>query len=82
MLTCKIDSQGRVMLPANWRRRFKVQPSTTLTITEDETGALIVETHEQGVRRAQRLVAAYLKPEQRPMSEELLEDRLREAASE
>ena len=82
MLTCKVDNQGRMMLPASWRKRFGVKPSTALSVTEDESGALIVETYDQGVRRAQQIVARYLQPGSPPMSEELMQDRRREAKRE
>ena len=81
-LTCKVDNQGRVMLPAGWRKRFKVGPATQLIVREDDTGALIVETKEQGLRRAQELVAHYIPADAPSLVDELLEDRRREAASE
>lgn len=75
VLTCKVDNQGRVMLPADWRKRFRVEPSATLVVTETESGALIVETREQGLRRAQAMVARYVAPGAVSMSEELSRER-------
>jgi hypothetical protein len=70
------------VLPANWRKRFRVGSSTQLIVREDVNGALIVETKEQALRRAQELVARYIPPDSRSLVDELLEDRRREAASE
>lgn len=70
------------MLPVQWRKRFQVGPSTQLFVREDTSGALIVETKEQGLRRAQELVAQYVAPDSPSMAAELLEERRREAGSE
>ena len=82
IITCKVDNQGRVMLPADWRKRFKVGPTTQLIVREDVNGALVVETREQGLRRAQELVARYIPAGGPSLVDELLEDRRREAAGE
>lgn len=68
------------MLPAEWRKRFGVESSATLVVTETESGGLIVETREQGLRRAQAMVARYVRPGTLSMSEELSRER-RESAS-
>jgi len=80
--TCSVDNQGRVMLPSDWRRRFQVGPATQLVVREDSNGALIVETKEQGLRRAQELVARYIRPGSSSLVDELLEERRNEAVSE
>ncbi len=67
------------MLPANWRKRFHVQPSTQLIVRESDDGTLVVETREQGLRRAQLLVFRYVKPGDPSMVDELLEERRKEA---
>jgi len=81
-VTCTVDKQGRVLLPAEWRRRFNIGPSAKLVVTEDETGALIVQTHEQGLRRAQMLVSRYVRPGDQSLSEQLRQDRHKETATE
>ena len=78
-ITCKVDNQGRVMLPSDWRRRFKVGPATQVFVREDVNGALVVETREQGLRRAQELVARYIPPDSHSLVDELLEERRQEA---
>lgn len=78
-LTCKVDNQGRIMLPADWRKRFNVGPATQLFLRERLNGSLILETKEQGLRRARALVARYIPPDSPSLVDELLEDRRREA---
>lgn len=81
-LTSTVDKQGRLLLPADWRKRFNVTGSTKLALRELENGALVLETPEQGIRRAQAIVAKYLKDSDRSLSEELLQERREEAARE
>ena len=79
--TLKIDNQGRVMLPAWWRKREGVGPSTELCVAVTEEGALVVETREQGLRRARALLRKYI-PEGVNLSDELIAERRAEAARE
>jgi len=69
------------MLPADWRRRNKVGPSTEMLLSEAEDGSLRLETREQAVARAQALVRRYI-PENVSLVDELLAERRAEAASE
>jgi bifunctional DNA-binding transcriptional regulator/antitoxin component of YhaV-PrlF toxin-antitoxin module len=80
-LTLRIDNQGRIMLPAFWRKDAGVGPSTELLAVVDESGALVLETREQGLRRARALVRKYI-PAERVLSDELVRDRRGEAAIE
>jgi bifunctional DNA-binding transcriptional regulator/antitoxin component of YhaV-PrlF toxin-antitoxin module len=48
------------MLPANWRRKYGIEPSSELVVREEKDGAFRVETREQGIRRAQALVRRYI----------------------
>jgi bifunctional DNA-binding transcriptional regulator/antitoxin component of YhaV-PrlF toxin-antitoxin module len=79
--TLHIDNQGRVMLPAWWRRKEGVAPSTKLCVAVTEEGALIVETREQGLRRARALLRKYI-PQGVNLSGELIAERRAEAARE
>jgi bifunctional DNA-binding transcriptional regulator/antitoxin component of YhaV-PrlF toxin-antitoxin module len=79
--TLRVDNQGRVMLPASWRRRAGVEPSTELCAAITEEGALVVETREQGLHRARALLRKYI-PEGVKLSDELIADRRAEAARE
>ncbi len=77
--TLKIDNQGRVMLPSWWRKKVGAGPATELRAVLNKEGALILETREQGLRRAKALVGKYI-PEQASLSQELIADRRAEAA--
>jgi bifunctional DNA-binding transcriptional regulator/antitoxin component of YhaV-PrlF toxin-antitoxin module len=79
--TLNVDNQGRVMLPAWWRRKEGVGPSTELCVAVTEEGALVVETRDQGLRRARALLRKYV-PEGVFLSDELIADRRAEAARE
>jgi bifunctional DNA-binding transcriptional regulator/antitoxin component of YhaV-PrlF toxin-antitoxin module len=79
--TLHTDNQGRVMLPAWWRRREGVDSSTELCVAVTEEGSLVVETREQGLRRAKALLRKYI-PEGVNLSDELVAERRAEAARE
>jgi bifunctional DNA-binding transcriptional regulator/antitoxin component of YhaV-PrlF toxin-antitoxin module len=79
--TLHTDNQGRVMLPAWWRRKEGVDSSTELCVALTEEGALVVETREQGLRRARALLRKYI-PEGVNLSDELIAERRAEAARE
>jgi hypothetical protein len=69
------------MLPAWWRKKEGVGPSTELCVAVTEEGALVVETRDQGLRRARALLRKYV-PEGVSLSDELIADRRAEAARE
>ena len=79
--TLHADNQGRIMLPSQWRRLAGVGPSTELRAVVTEEGSLRLETREQALRRARALVRKYI-PAGVRLSDELIEDRRREAARE
>lgn len=79
--TMKVDGQGRVVLPSFWRKQQQVQASTELCATVNEAGGLVIETREQGLRRARALVRKYI-PEGVRLSEEIIADHRAEAARE
>jgi hypothetical protein len=69
------------MLPSWWRKKEGIGPSSELFVAIDESGSLVVETREQGLRRARALVRKYI-PKGARLSDELVADRRREAARE
>jgi bifunctional DNA-binding transcriptional regulator/antitoxin component of YhaV-PrlF toxin-antitoxin module len=79
--TLHTDSQGRVILPSWWRKKEGVDPSTELCVAVTAEGSLVVETREQGLRRARALMRKYI-PEGVNLSDELIAERRTEAARE
>jgi bifunctional DNA-binding transcriptional regulator/antitoxin component of YhaV-PrlF toxin-antitoxin module len=79
--TLRVDSQGRIALPSWWRKEQSVSPASELHVTQNAEGGLVIETREQGLRRARALVRKYI-PEGEMLSEDLLADRRREAERE
>ena len=78
-LTLNVDNQGRVMLPSWWRKKQGVGPSTELHAAVTEEGGLILETREQGLRRARSLLRKYI-PAGVNLSEALIAERRAESA--
>lgn len=79
--TLHVDNQGRMMLPSWWRKREGVNPSIELCVAVTEEGALVVETREQGLRRARAILRRYI-PEGVNLADELVAERKAEAARE
>ena len=69
------------MLPALWRKQAGVGPATELLAAIDESGALVLETRDQGLRRAQALVRKHISKRRR-LSNELTLERRKEAVIE
>jgi bifunctional DNA-binding transcriptional regulator/antitoxin component of YhaV-PrlF toxin-antitoxin module len=80
-ITLYMDNQGRVMLPAWWRKKVGASQSTELCAVVTEEGALTLETREQGLLRARALLRKYV-PEGVNLSDELIAERRAEAARE
>jgi bifunctional DNA-binding transcriptional regulator/antitoxin component of YhaV-PrlF toxin-antitoxin module len=76
--TCKMDNQGRITLPASWRKAHHVKPGAELTVTSEANG-LHVKTFEESIREAQQIVAKYLGKSTKSLVEELRRERRREA---
>ena len=80
-LSLTVDNQGRIMLPAWWRKQARIGPSRELLVSVDASGALYIETREQGLARARALVRKYI-PGERRLSDELISERREEAGRE
>ena len=68
-------------MPSFWRKKQQVRATTELCVTINESGGLVIETREQGLRRAQALVRRYI-PEGVRLSEEIIADHRAEATRE
>jgi bifunctional DNA-binding transcriptional regulator/antitoxin component of YhaV-PrlF toxin-antitoxin module len=79
-ITCTIDNQGRIALPTAWRKTHNVTAGSKVVVTFDAE-SLRIQTREQKLSEAQRLVAKYIPPGT-PVVEQLLAERRREAQME
>jgi AbrB family looped-hinge helix DNA binding protein len=73
----KMGEGGRLVIPAEYRKALGVKPGDELVLVLEEN-SLRVLTPREGIRRAQALVRAYV-PEGVRLSDELIEERRREA---
>lgn len=69
----KVDSSGRIVLPAEARARNHIAEGDTVVVVEDENG-LHVKTRDQAIAEAQAFFAT-LAPPDVLLSEEILQDR-------
>jgi AbrB family looped-hinge helix DNA binding protein len=76
----KIAEGGRLIIPAELRRRLGLHPGSTviLDVSDDE---LRVRSLNRAVERAQAIVRSYV-PEGVSLSEELIRERREQAAKE
>jgi len=79
--TSKVDSAGRVVIPAAIREKFGVKPGDAVTITAAPSGGITVEPRLAVLKEAQDYFRG-LAPESEVWSEELISERRREAARE
>lgn len=78
--TCKVDNQGRITLPVEWRKTHHIQPGSDLAVVVSED-RLEVQTRDQSLDEARRIVSRY-RTGRRSMVDELREERRRDAARE
>lgn len=76
----KIGKNGRMIIPAEFRRALGFKDGDEVILHLDEDG-LRISTPAQAVSRAQALVRRYV-PEQAGLSEELMADRRAEVEAE
>lgn len=76
----RLGAGGRVVIPAGYRQALAIAEGDELVVTLEE-GSLRISLPEAAVRRAQALVARHVPPDRR-LGEELIAERLREAARE
>jgi AbrB family looped-hinge helix DNA binding protein len=69
----KVDSSGRIVLPADARTRNHIAEGDTVIVVEDDSG-LHVKTRDQIVAEAQAYFASFV-PRGVMLSEEVLQDR-------
>lgn len=81
MNTCKVDKQGRIVIPSSWRAKQGIKPGEALRVVEEEDGRLRVETLMQSVRRAQEIIRRTTKPSKELASDQLIRERREEVAA-
>jgi AbrB family looped-hinge helix DNA binding protein len=69
----KVDSSGRIVLPAEARARNHIAEGDTVVVVEDDNG-LHVKTRDQIMAEAQAYFASFV-PRDVLLSEEILQDR-------
>ena len=80
LFPCSVDNQGRITIPAVWRKSHKVEPGSVVLVTVHDD-RLEIQTPEQSLTEAQKMVAAYGRPG-RSAVEQLGEERRRAAQRE
>jgi AbrB family looped-hinge helix DNA binding protein len=72
----RVDPQGRVVIPAELRRRLDLEPGSSVAFVLQD-GLLSLMTVGQGIERAQRIVRKHTKG--KSLVDELLAERRAEA---
>ncbi len=80
IVVTKVDSNGRVALPAEYRRQLGLETGDRVVVELDDCEIRIVSQRE-AIRRVQELVAQYVSPD-RSLADELIAERRAEAARE
>lgn len=76
----KVTQGGRIVIPAEMRRRLGIEVGEDVNIALDGE-SLTILTQKESIRRAQALVDKFV-PKSASLVDELIEDRRREAADE
>ena len=79
--TGKVDSAGRVLIPAPLREKLGVQPGATVSFTEGRAGRIVLESRMAAVLEAQEYFCG-LAPPTEVWSDELIAERREEARRE
>ena len=80
MPVTKIDKNGRVFIPAEYRKELGLNPGDAVVIKLLD-GELQIVSHAEALRRVRELIARYISPE-RSLVDELIAERRAEAARE
>jgi len=82
-IPCSVDNQGRITIPAAWRKDHGVEAGDTVMVTM-RNDHLQIQTRDQALTEAQQIVASYVKVKQaaRSLVDQLVEERRREALAE
>jgi AbrB family looped-hinge helix DNA binding protein len=73
----KIDKNGRIVLPAKYRKDLGLKPGDDVVIFK-ENGKLYILSVKQSIKEAQEIVRSFV-PQGVSLVDELIEERRREA---
>ena len=79
VFTAKIEKSGRIVIPAAVRKGLGLQAGAQVIVRLDEQGLCLMGTRQQVLDRVQQRLRRFVEAG-RLLSEELIEDRRREAA--
>ena len=74
----RLDSAGRVLIPAPLREKLGVQPGAMVSITQGRSGRIVLESRLAAVRQAQEYFCGIAPPTEL-WSEQLIAERRQEA---
>jgi bifunctional DNA-binding transcriptional regulator/antitoxin component of YhaV-PrlF toxin-antitoxin module len=77
----RLDSSGRILLPAKVRNQLKLQQGSVLIASVDNE-QLVLKTRAQTLREVQEFFSKFRKKGDKLLSDELIEDRREEARRE
>lgn len=78
--TAQISENGRIVIPAAYRKAMGLKGNEIVTIRLDDDG-LHIESRSQAIKRAQSVLKRYI-PEDISLVDELIAERRREAKRE
>ena len=81
VLTTKMTEGGRIVIPAEIRKRLGFEIGETFSLEIDEDDSLRISSRSQALRRAQRLFRKYV-PEGVSVVDEFIAERRKEAENE
>ena len=79
-VTTKVDSNGRLFIPSEYRRELGLEPGDRVVVELDGDELRIVP-HAEALRRVRELIARHV-PKGRSLADELIAERRAEAARE
>jgi bifunctional DNA-binding transcriptional regulator/antitoxin component of YhaV-PrlF toxin-antitoxin module len=79
--TVAVDGSGRILLPAKVRKQLKLKKGSEL-LARVEKQQLVLNTRDEALRRAQEFFSKLRPKGGKLLSDELIEDRRREARRE
>jgi AbrB family looped-hinge helix DNA binding protein len=80
-IAVRLEKSGRILLPAEWRRRLHVKPGQELIISMEDDRIQILGTRAEAIKRVQQRLRKYVSAG-RMLSDELSDERRKKSASE